>query len=61
MRLKCSFCGRNKSEVGRLFRGLPTEQPAATVYICDECIEQCHGRLHSDSASQPEEAKHRCD
>lgn len=32
--IKCSFCGRPQSNVGRLVAG-------PGVYICDECIHQC--------------------
>lgn len=30
----CSFCGKHKSEIRRLFAG-------PSVYICDECIIEC--------------------
>ncbi len=56
MRLRCSFCGRDQHQVRTLFRGLPNKQSAATVYICDECIHQCHERLRADRLTQPEEA-----
>lgn len=56
MRLRCSFCGRDQHQVRTLFRGLPNKQAAATVYICDECIHQCHERLRSDRLSQAEES-----
>jgi ATP-dependent Clp protease ATP-binding subunit ClpX len=56
MRLRCSFCGRDQHQVRTLFRGLPNKQSATTVYICDECIQQCYERLRSDRLSQPEEA-----
>lgn len=36
--LHCSFCGKSKSEVNRLIAG-------PGVYICDECIESCHGLI----------------
>ncbi|VAX24773.1 ATP-dependent Clp protease ATP-binding subunit ClpX [hydrothermal vent metagenome] len=33
--LRCSFCGKNQSEVKKLIAG-------PTVYICDECIDLCN-------------------
>jgi hypothetical protein len=33
-RLRCSFCGRAATDVGRLVAG-------ASAYICDECVTQC--------------------
>ena len=33
-KLRCSFCGRNESEVERLVAG-------ASGYICDDCVRQC--------------------
>ena len=36
--LHCSFCGREKSEVGKLIAG-------TDGYICNECIELCHSML----------------
>jgi len=54
MRLRCSFCGRDQHQVRTLFRGLPNRQSGATVYICDECVLQCHERLKSDRVCQPE-------
>lgn len=35
----CSFCGRGKEEVGKLFRGMEGS------YICEECIETCYEML----------------
>jgi len=34
-KLQCSFCGKNQDDVRKLIAG-------PTVYICDECIEQCN-------------------
>jgi len=56
MRLRCSFCGRDQHQVRTLFRGLPNKQSASTVYICDDCIQQCYERLRADRLSQAEEA-----
>lgn len=49
--LHCSFCGKPKNEVDKLIAG--TEG-----YICNECIDLCHGMLlnESDSVSSPEKA-----
>ncbi|ABL01994.1 ATP-dependent Clp protease ATP-binding subunit ClpX [Candidatus Ruthia magnifica str. Cm (Calyptogena magnifica)] len=42
--LVCSFCGKGKSEVGRLIKG-------PGVFICNKCVESCHD-LIEDQASQ---------
>ena len=34
-KLQCSFCGKSQDDVRKLIAG-------PTVYICDECIEQCN-------------------
>lgn len=51
--LRCSFCGKLQSEVGRLIAG-------PGVYICDECIELCQsvldGESYSDGNREPENA-----
>ena len=36
--LHCSFCGKNAAEVKKLIAG-------PDVYICDECVDLCHGIL----------------
>jgi hypothetical protein len=33
-KLRCSFCGRDADEVGRLIAG-------ANGHICDECVAEC--------------------
>lgn len=33
--LYCSFCGKEKAEVGYLVAG-------PCVFICNECVERCH-------------------
>jgi len=38
----CSFCGRDRSEVGRLVAGPPG------IYICNECVELCDSILAQD-------------
>ena len=39
-KLHCSFCGKQKNEVDKLIAG-------SEGYICNECIELCHGMLES--------------
>ena len=39
--MRCSFCGKDKSEVNRLIAG-----PA--VFICDECVGLCEQVLSGD-------------
>jgi ATP-dependent Clp protease ATP-binding subunit ClpX len=40
--LHCSFCGKNAREVKKLIAG-------PEVYICDECVDLCHGILTGSS------------
>jgi ATP-dependent Clp protease ATP-binding subunit ClpX len=42
--LRCSFCGKNQHEVGRLIAG-------PTVFICDECVELCEDIIHEGNKS----------
>jgi ATP-dependent Clp protease ATP-binding subunit ClpX len=46
--LSCSFCSKNKDEVGRLIAG-------PGVYICDECIESCYSLIQEQSAKDKKE------
>jgi ATP-dependent protease Clp, ATPase subunit len=39
--LKCSFCGKNNTEVYRMFAG-------PEVYICNECADLCHEVLEEE-------------
>ena len=55
MRLKCSFCGRDQSQVRTLFKGLPQKDSISSVYICDDCISQCSERMHRDQMTKAEE------
>jgi ATP-dependent Clp protease ATP-binding subunit ClpX len=55
MRLKCSFCGRDQSQVRTLFKGLPQRDSVSSVYICDDCITQCSERLRKDQVNRAEE------
>lgn len=43
--LHCSFCGKNAKEVKKLIAG-------PDVYICDECIDLCHGILKGGPVQQ---------
>jgi ATP-dependent Clp protease ATP-binding subunit ClpX len=45
----CSFCGKTQKEVNKLISG-------NDVYICNECVELCHGVLLGDEKQKP--AKH---
>ena len=42
--LHCNFCTKPASDVKKLIAG-------PSVYICDECIDLCHGILHETPAS----------
>ena len=46
--LSCSFCSKNKDEVGRLIAG-------PGVYICDECIESCYSLIPEQSTKDKKE------
>lgn len=37
----CSFCGKPRHEVARLFGG-------PGVYICDECVNRCNALMDDD-------------
>jgi ATP-dependent Clp protease ATP-binding subunit ClpX len=43
--LHCSFCGKNAGEVKKLIAG-------PDVYICDECVDLCHGILTGHPAQR---------
>lgn len=43
--LKCSFCERPQSQVGRLIAG-------PGVYICDECVRTCQGILDEEKLKE---------
>ncbi|MBA5248586.1 MAG: ATP-dependent Clp protease ATP-binding subunit ClpX [Gammaproteobacteria bacterium] len=47
--LHCSFCGKEKSKVDRLVAG-------PGVYICNECIESCHGLLEEQTLQEVADA-----
>ena len=47
--MRCSFCGRDKSEVKKLIMG-----PAGNN-ICNECVEQCLDILAYEEETQPEQ------
>ncbi|MBI5155292.1 ATP-dependent Clp protease ATP-binding subunit ClpX [Candidatus Poribacteria bacterium] len=48
MRLRCSFCGRDQHQVATLFKGLTAKDGTGSVYICDECVVTCSGRLKKE-------------
>ena len=56
MKLRCSFCGKDQHSVRTLFKGLTQKESMLTVYICDECVQQCHERLRRDQLLQAEES-----
>jgi ATP-dependent Clp protease ATP-binding subunit ClpX len=45
---RCSFCGRDYSEVNRMIAG------PNGVYICDNCVGICHRILFEDESEAPE-------
>jgi ATP-dependent Clp protease ATP-binding subunit ClpX len=47
-KLRCSFCGKNQSEVKKLIAG-------PGVYICNECIELCNEILKEDVRGRKKE------
>lgn len=47
--LNCSFCGKPKSAVGRLIEG-------PGVYICNECVESCHGLIQEHALQEKTQA-----
>jgi ATP-dependent Clp protease ATP-binding subunit ClpX len=50
--LFCSFCTKPSTEVKKLIAG-------DAVYICDECIDLCHGILHETPATDKKDGKPR--
>src|SRR5688500_14466785 len=56
MKLRCSFCGKDQHAVRTLFKGLTQKDSMMTVYICDDCVRQCHEKLHRDQLLQAEQA-----
>jgi ATP-dependent Clp protease ATP-binding subunit ClpX len=42
--IKCSFCGKNPDEVGKLITG-------PSVHICNECVEMCNDILQEERLS----------
>lgn len=53
MRLCCSFCGKDQHMVKTLFKGYSQKGVKGSVYICDECVEQCHMRILQETESPP--------
>ena len=44
-KVRCSFCGKPRSEVKKLIAG-------PNVYICNECVELCREIVEEDMASE---------
>jgi len=51
--LRCSFCHKSQSVVGKLISS-PSDYPRA--YICNECIEVCASILQRDREAEAEPA-----
>ena len=49
-KLKCSFCGRDETQVEKLVVGGRKNILRSSVYICDECVSIAH-----DIMSNPEQ------
>ncbi|MEU6408602.1 ClpX C4-type zinc finger protein [Microbispora sp. NPDC046933] len=45
--IRCSFCGKPKSAVGKMIAG-------AGVHICNECVGLCSAILEAESPAAPE-------
>lgn len=63
MKLRCSFCGRGQDLVRTLFKGLPIKgfspkESFTNVYICDDCIKQCHDRLKKDEQTTAQDVSY---
>ena len=48
--LRCSFCGRDQSEVDKLISG-------PSVYICNECVALCNEILAEEAGRDTQHAK----
>ncbi len=48
--VKCSFCGRNQTQVRKLIAG------PGGIFICDTCIDTAHGLLQTFAAKDDEKA-----
>ena len=44
--IRCSFCGKRGSEVGRIIAG-----PTPAVAICNECVELCAEMIAEDGGA----------
>lgn len=51
--LRCSFCHKHQSVVGKLISS-PSDYPR--VYICDECIAVCQSILEDDKPEQTQQS-----
>ena len=45
MTQKCSFCGKDRTQVKKLFRG-------SEAYICDSCVVMCNNLLQTDKSKR---------
>jgi ATP-dependent Clp protease ATP-binding subunit ClpX len=52
MRLKCSFCGKDQHMVRTLFKGYTGKGAGKSIYICNECVEQCYERLMKEESEK---------
>ena len=49
--MRCSFCGKNRSQVSKLIQG------TGGIYICDECVDACAEIIsEAENAEQTEES-----
>ncbi|MDX1973515.1 MAG: ATP-dependent Clp protease ATP-binding subunit ClpX, partial [Candidatus Sumerlaeia bacterium] len=53
MRLKCSFCGRDQTQVKTLVKGLTPKDLVAPVYICNDCVTTIYERLRREDVIAP--------
>jgi ATP-dependent Clp protease ATP-binding subunit ClpX len=47
--MRCSFCGKNQDEVGKLIAGAGSNRP----YICDECVTLCKEIIDEEFSGSP--------
>lgn len=57
MRLKCSFCGRDQTQVKTLIKGLTPKDVITPVYICNDCVSTIHDRLRREDIIHPSPAE----
>ncbi len=49
--MRCSFCGKNRSQVSKLIQG------TGGIYICDECVDACAEIISEAENVEQDEAK----